>query len=225
MAYIQPATIRPIYAYQQDGVDFLANRARCGLHDVMGLGKTAQVVRAADAIKANRGIMIVPAKLRRNTVAQFHLWATRAYRITEGRSLHDFLAWQRGRYHIIVPSYEQATKWAKSIYMSGEPIDFVAMDEAHFTKNAEANRTRAILGNAFDGAGGLVNWAEHVWHVSGTPMANDPMDIYTFLKLCGATSLPMQTFVKRYFYSDASAYGSRQSVKPEAYHELMTLIE
>jgi SWI/SNF-related matrix-associated actin-dependent regulator 1 of chromatin subfamily A len=225
MAYIQPTKIKQVYAYQQDGINFLASRERCGLHDSMGLGKTAQVVRAADAIQANRGIMVVPAKLRRNTVAQFHQWATRAYRITEGRSLADFLAWQKGRYHILVTSYEQATKWAASIYATGEPIDFVAMDEAHYTKNAEAHRTRAILGANFDGSGGLINWAEHVWHVSGTPMANDPMDIYTFLKLCGATTLPMQTFTKRYFYSDQSAYGSRQSVKPEAHAELMTLIE
>jgi SNF2 family DNA or RNA helicase len=205
-------------------VDFLAGRDRAGLHDAMGLGKTAQVIRAADKIKAQRGIMVVPAKLRRNTVAQFHRWATRGYKITEGRSLHDFIAWQRGRYHILVTSYEQATKWANSIYMSGEPIDFVALDEAHYVKNSDAQRTQAILGPAFDGSKGLINWAAHVWHVSGTPMANDPMDIYTFLRLCGATTLPQGAFIKRYFYSDASMYGSRQTVKEHMAAELTSLI-
>lgn len=224
MAQIQPSKFQPIYPYQTDGVAFLAGRERAGLHDAMGLGKTAQVIRAADAIKAQRGIMIVPAKLRRNTVHQFHKWATRGYRITEGRSVHDFIAWQRGRYHILVTSYEQATKWAKSIYMSGEPIDFVAMDEAHYVKNSEAARTKALLGPEFDGSGGLVAWAEHVWHVSGTPMANDPLDIYTFLKLCRATTLSQATFIKKYFYSDLSQYGSRQTVKEQMAVELTTLI-
>lgn len=225
MAIIKPTGFKQIYPYQQDGVNFLASRERCGLHDVMGLGKTAQMIRAADAIQAQRGIVIVPAKLRRNTVAQFHLWATRGYKITEGREIHDFIAWQKGRYHILVTSYEQATKWAASIYASGEPIDFVAMDEAHYVKNSDAHRTQAILGGLFDGAGGIINWAEHVWHMSGTPMANDPLDIYTFLKMCRATTLTQPLFIKKFFYSDVSAYGSRQTVKPEAQAELTNLIE
>lgn len=221
---IRPSAFKPLYAYQDDGVQFLVSRERCGLHDQMGLGKTAQMIRAADAIQARRGIVVVPAKIRRNTVRQFHLWATRGYKITEGRSVHDFIAWQKGRYHILVTSYEQATKWAGSVYQSGEPIDFVAMDEAHYVKNQDAARTRAILGERYDGSGGLINWAEHVWHMSGTPMANDPLDIFTFLKMCRATTLAQPAFIKRYFYSDANAYGSRQTAKPESYAELMTLI-
>jgi SNF2 family DNA or RNA helicase len=222
---IKPGVFKPIYPYQQIGVDFMASRERCGLHDAMGLGKTAQMIRAVDKIKATRGIAIVPAKLRRNTLFQFNLWATRGYRVTEGRSVADFIAWQKGRYHIIVTSYEQATKWAGSIHASGEPIDFVAMDEAHYVKNQDARRTRAILGEKYDGTGGLINWAEHVWHMSGTPMANDPLDIFTFLKMCRATTLAAPSFIKQFFYSDVSAYGSRQTVKPEAYVDLMALID
>lgn len=222
--YIRPLTPAPIYAYQADGVVFLAGRERAGLHDVMGLGKTAQYIRAADAIKAQRGIIIVPAKLRRNTVKQFSLWATHGYKITEGRTIHDFLAWQRGRYHIIVTSYEQATKWASSIYHSGEPIDFVVMDEAHYVKNSEAGRTVAILGPNYDGHKGLVNWAEHIWHVSGTPMANDPLDIFTFLKLCRATTLTQGQFIRRYFFNDPTAYGNRTSIRPEMHTEITSII-
>lgn len=221
---IKPTAFKPIYPYQEDGVSFMASRERCGLHDAMGLGKTAQMIRAANRIKAQRGIAIVPAKLRRNTVAQFMLWSTYGYKITEGRAVHDFIAWQKGRYHILVTSYEQATKWSKSIYQSGEPIDFVAMDEAHYVKNSDAARTRAILGEKYDGSGGLINWAEHVWHMSGTPMANDPVDIFTFLKMCNATKLALPAFIKHYFYSDVSTWGSRQTAKPEAYPELMALI-
>lgn len=222
--HIRPLTPATIYPYQADGVAFLASHDRAGLHDVMGLGKTAQYIRAADAIKAQRGVVIVPAKLRRNTVKQFSLWATHGYKITEGRTIHDFLAWQRGRYHIIVTSYEQATKWAASIYHTGEPLDFVALDEAHYVKNSEAGRTVAILGPHYDGGKGLVNWAEHVWHISGTPMANDPLDIFTFLKLCRATTLSQPAFIRRYFYSDPSTYGNRQSVRPDMHAELTSLI-
>src|SRR5215467_8123816 len=203
---IKPSTFKQIYPYQQQGVAYLANRERAGLHDAMGLGKTAQMIRAINQIQAQRGIVVVPAKIRRNTV-------------------HHFIAWGHGSYHILITSYEQATKWAGSIYNSGEPLDFVAMDEAHYVKNSDAARTRAILGQKYDGTGGLINWAEHVWHMSGTPMANDPIDIFTFLKMCRATTLALPSFVQKYFYSDANTYGSRQTVKPEAYQELMTLID
>lgn len=222
---IRPLAPAPLYPYQDIGVAFLAGRERAGLHDVMGLGKTAQFIRAADTVQAQRGIIIVPAKLRRNTVKQFSLWATHGYKITEGRSVHDFIAWQRGRYHILVTSYEQATKWAKSIHMSGEPIDFVAMDEAHYIKNVDAARTQAILGPKFDGSGGLINWAAHVWDVSGARMANDPIDIYTFLKMCRATTLALPAFVNRFFFSDPSRYGSRQTVKPDMHAELMYMLD
>jgi len=224
MNQIKPSAFKPLYPYQQQGVNFLANRARAGLHDAMGLGKTAQIIRAADAIGASRGIMVVPAKLRRNTVAQFHKWATRGYRITEGRNINDFLAWQRGRYHILVTSYELATKWAGSVYASGEPIDFVAMDEAHYVKNGEAGRTRALLGKDFTGSGGLINWAEHVWHVTGTPMANDPLDIYTFLKLVGAVSDTQYTFTQEFFWARSSVYGTRTTVKDNKLDELTAAI-
>lgn len=222
---IKPLAPAPLHPYQKDGVAFLIGRERAGLHDVPGLGKTAQFIRAADAIKAQRGIIVAPAKVRRNTVKQFSLWALHGYKITEGRDVHDFIAWQKGRYHILVTSYEQATKWAKSIYNSGEPLDFVALDEAHYVKNSEAGRTQAILGPHYDGTGGLVSWAEHVWHVTGTAMANDPLDIFTFLKLCRATTLAQPAFIRRYFYSDQSTWGSRQAVKPAMRDELLALVD
>lgn len=205
----------PLFPYQDVGVDFITARDRAGLHDVMGLGKTAQIVTAADKINAQRGIVIVPAKLRRNTAKQFKMWSDRGYKLTEGRTVHDFIAWTRGRYQIICTSYEQATKWAGSIYNSGEPIDFIAMDEAHYLKNSDAARTKAILGPNYDGDNALITWAEHVWHVTGTLMTNDPIDIYTFLKMCRATPLTLGQFTQRYFYSATSTYGSRQTLRPE----------
>jgi SWI/SNF-related matrix-associated actin-dependent regulator 1 of chromatin subfamily A len=219
------SNIPPPFPFQVTGGHYLAARGRVGLHDEMGLGKSRQLVMAANEINAKRGIVIGPAKLRRNWHKEFRKWSNVQYKITEGRTIHDFLAWERGRFHILLTSYEQATKWAQSIYNTGEFIDFVGFDEGHYLKNGEANRTKAILGPTYDGTGGLINWAEHVWHLSGTPMANDPIDIYTFLRMAGATTLPIGKFVKKYFYSNPSAYGSRQTSRPEAETELKALID
>lgn len=213
-----------LFPYQEVGIDYLTSRARAGLHDVMGLGKTAQFIRAANKIDARRGIVIAPAKIRRNTARQFNLWSKVGYRITEGRTVHDFVAWSKGRHHIIVTSYEQATKWAESVYNSGEIIDFVAMDEAHYLKNIEAARTQAILGKGASGDNALITWAKHVWHITGTLMVNDPIDCYTFLRMAGGTELSVGAFTKRYFYSQVNTYGSRQTARVEMLPELELLL-
>ena len=92
------------------------------------------------------------------------------------------------------------------------------------SRTVKPHEPKPYWDRSMTGLVGLVNWAEHVWHVSGTPMANDPLDIYTFLKLCRATTLSQTAFVKKYFYSDLSQYGSRQTVKEHMAIELTSLI-
>jgi len=213
------------FVYQEDGSDLLANRDRFGLHDEMGVGKTAQVVRAVNKIGARRGIIVAPATLRDNWVREFRKFSHLDYRIVKGHDVHDLQAWIKGRFHILVTGYELATKWTKRINSTGEPIDFVAIDEAHYLKNTESKRSQAILGPKFDGYdGGLIEWADHVWDVSGTRMANDPLDIYTFLRMTWATQLDQNQFTKRYFYSQRTSFGSKQTVRPEMAEELRYLL-
>lgn len=214
----------PTFQFQEDGADHIVRYERHGLHDEMGVGKTAQIIRAANKINATRGLIIVPAHLRENWLGEFRKFSHVGYRVCKGRTIHDFIAWQRGRFHILVTSYEMATKWAGAIYNNGEPIDFCALDEGHYLKNSAAQRSRAILGPALDGDGGAIAWANQVWHVTGTPLANDPLDCYTFLRMCRATSLGVDPFIRRYFWSNRTTYGSRQEIRPEMLSELQYLL-
>lgn len=215
----------PLFPYQEEGARILASRERFGLHDEMGVGKTATAWRAIDILGAKRGIVICPAHLRENWIGEARKFSTSQFRITRGKNIHDFYAWLRGRFNVLVTSYEQATKWANQIFESGEFIDFVVLDEAHYLKSHTTNRTRAILGPEFDGSFGLLAWADHIYHLTGTPMANDPQDIFTFLSLCKAIpGLSHKTFTKMYFYSRMGTYGMRYEARPEKVAELKTLI-
>lgn len=49
---------RSLFPYQREGVEFLAARRVALLLDGMGLGKSAQAIRAADAIGARRLLII-----------------------------------------------------------------------------------------------------------------------------------------------------------------------
>lgn len=201
----------------------MALRDRFGLHDEMGVGKTATCVRALDLIDAKRAVIIVPAMLRENWVKEIRRFSYRDnIRVCKAKNVHDFGAWAKGRFNYLVCSYEMATKWAPDL--KEQFVDAVITDEAHYLKNSDAKRTVALLGKDCDGYGGAIEKTEHFWHVTGTAMANDPIDIYTFLRAMRATSLEKAEFTKRYFYSHGGAFSTRQTPREEMLPELRYVI-
>lgn len=213
-----------LFPYQNVAADIMASRERFGLHDEMGIGKTATTIGAIDRILATRGIVIAPAMLRENWINEFRKFSPLERRICKGKNIHDFIAWTRGRFDVLVTSYEQATKWAPKFIESKEFLDFLVMDEAHYLKNVNTNRTRAILGHEASGIDGLSIWAENAYHVTGTPMSNDPMDVYTFLRFAGAIDMPPEQFVKTFFDRQVGTFSARHFVKQDALPDLQRLI-
>lgn len=214
----------PLFNYQAQAADIMATRDRFGLHDEMGIGKTATTIGAIDRIGGERGMIVCPAMLRENWIKEFRKFGQRPLRLCKGRNIHDFVAWSRGRFDVLITSYELATKWTEDFGKMAEVLDFIAFDEAHYLKNSEAQRTKALFGHDANGENCLVEWAVHAWHVTGTPMANDPMDIYTFLRFAKAIDMPPSQFVRTFFDSTVSTYGTRNSVKAEMVPILQQLI-
>ena len=212
------------FQYQNDGGALLASKDRWGLHDEMGVGKTATVWNAVERAGMERGIVVCPAFLRENWIGEYRKFVRTPRRLCKGMNIHDYYAWQRGKFDILVTSYEQATAWSNNVRKTFEVLDFVALDEAHFLKNSGAKRTKAIMGEDLAGLNGMIEWSQHVWHVTGTPMANDPQDIYTFLRMCWATSLSETTFTDRYFHKTRTRFGARMTPRPEMVSELQALI-
>lgn len=214
-----------VFPYQAAAASVMSVNERFGLHDEMGIGKTATTIRAIDIIGAERGIVIAPANLRENWIGEFRKFGRSPLKICKGLTIHDFYAWQRGRFNVLVTSYEQAAKWANHIRGVGEPLDFIAIDEAHYLKNPETGRTRAILGREQWGHNAILEWAQHAWHITGTPMSNDCLDIWTFLRMCGVMPLGLEAFTRRYFHKEVGAYSVRTVPKPEMIAELKKLID
>jgi SNF2 family DNA or RNA helicase len=112
------------------------------------------------------------------------------------------------------------TKWAKYLDQSSEVIDFFVLDEAHYLKSNETNRSLALLGDEKLKTKGALRWAEYAWWVTGTPIPNDPADIFTFLRFTGAMPLDRNAFIARYFYSRPRTYSSAQEPKKEMLPEM-----
>jgi SWI/SNF-related matrix-associated actin-dependent regulator of chromatin subfamily A-like protein 1 len=220
-----PQKTLPLFTYQAEAADIMAGRDRYGLHDVMGIGKTATTIGAINRIKGRRGIIVAPAILRENWLQEFRKFSTYPLSVCKGKTYHDYVAWSRGRFDVLVTSYELATKWRKDFTERVcEPLDFIAFDEAHYLKNIKANRTVQLLGSNADGKECITSWAAHAWHITGTPMANDPTDIYSFLRFAKAFDLSPDEFNKLFLHVDINAYGIRSSVKPSMTKTLQELI-
>lgn len=215
----------PLFEYQQEGAAYLASRARAGLFDEMGVGKSAQGINAIDRLKAKRGAIICPAGVREVWRGEFAKFAVIKRTIVKVMNIHDFMAWQRGRFDVAIMSYEHAVKYAQRINDAAEFIDFMIFDEAHYMKNSETARAKALLGNlSNEGTDGVVKWALRAWMLTGTPMANDPMDIYTFLRFVHAMPLKKGVFQHRYFSTFQRTFNEKNTPRPDIVAELQRLI-
>lgn len=215
-----------IFPYQNLAAQWCASRARYGEHDEMGVGKTATIIRATEYVVGRRGLIIAPAMLRENWIGEFRKFGNMGLRLCKGMNRHDYIAWKRDKFDVLVTSYEQATKWAPDMVSEKINTDFIAMDEAHYLKNTGANRTRTLLGVAYDGVHSPLERAKHTWHVTGTPMANDPVDVYPFLSMCNAIQgMTLAGFTRTFFTSIRTSFGTRQMVKPEMLADLQRLLQ
>ena len=217
--------IQPLFPYQSEGADWIAPRKRSGLFDEPGLGKTSQCIRAADLRGAMRIIVICPAIAREHWRGEFRKFSKIGRRVLKAANIHDYRAWERGRWDVLLCSYEMAVKWAPLIIEHGEPLDMIVLDEAHYLKNSEAKRTKALLGPGADGLDGLTAWAKCAVWVTGTPIPNDPGDCWTFLRFCGVMPLALGAFQRRYFTARPGSYATRYALRSETAPELRDLLE
>lgn len=227
MTDLRPSTRKPLepFAYQLEGAAWIASRERAGLLDRPRVGKTPQIIRAVDLRRLKRGLIICPAHLREAWIREFRRFSVFERRICRGMTIHDFVAWSRGVFDIMVISYEKAVTWRERFDEHGEILDFVAMDEFHYLTHLNSARTKACIGPEGDGIGGIAQWALQAWPVTGTIMTSDPTNCYAFLRFVGAIDMPFATFTRQYFkVARASTWGQRFVVKKETADQLRSLI-
>jgi len=148
-----------IYPYQQAGAAWLSSRKHALLADDLGLGKTAQAIRAARLVDARAILVICPASVVVNWQREFAKF------------------WPDGPEPEVV-SYDRAMRGQ----VEDRKLDLLVADEAHFLKTPQSKRTRAIFGEKCDGVGGLVERADRVILLTGTPMPNHPAELWPALR-------------------------------------------
>lgn len=173
-----------LFPYQETGACWLASKRCAMLADTMGLGKSAQAIRACDLVydapvvkgyTARQTVVVVcPAGVRENWIREFQKFSylPRKAFVTAARGDAPV------KHAVNVVSYEGAVRNQKAI-AALEP-DVLVLDEAHYLKSPSAKRTQAIFGHK--GQKGIAHSAQRVWALTGTPMPNNPLELFPILK-------------------------------------------
>lgn len=233
-----------LFPHQRAGVAFLAASKRALLADEPGLGKTAQAIRALKRLQENGedvfpALIVCPNTLKKNWAREFAMWwpevttqvvkGTSAQRKKQLDSEADIfiINWESLRSHSRLAPYGSValkrcsecgghdsgvTETRCEVHLRElNNIEFqsVVADEIHRSKDPKSKQTRALwsaTGNA------PIRFA-----MTGTPIANDVVDLWSILHWLSPEDWPSKTkWIDRMIDTMLNAFGGMMviGVKP-----------
>ena len=180
---------RPPLTHQKEAIQKLVENKKYILADDMGLGKTTSTIIAALESGAKKVLIICPATLKINWKREIENYTDKSIFIAESKSFSTEQDFVIVNYDIIKNFHDIKEKENSQILKAG--FDLVIVDEAHYIKNAQAQRTKLI--NNF------VKNIDRLWLLTGTPMTSRPIDYYNLLSLVDSpVSKNWMAYVIRY---------------------------
>jgi len=169
------------FNHQKDGIKFLIKNKKCILADDMGLGKTYQSIVAALESGSERVLIICPSSLKIN-------WMREVQNFCDDVSIIQGTHWNPTRFtimnydilknfHTIEERNKEYEDWELRREIADFNPDLLILDEAHYIKNHKSKRGAILkdLSKNFN--------CDRVWLLTGTPIANRPMDYYNLLSI------------------------------------------
>ena len=155
------ATLRP---YQEFGAKYILNQQKTLLGDEMGLGKTMQAIASMAHLTAKgrtHFMVVCPVSVMVNWAREIekhsHLQVMTIYGDKREELFDEFI--EKG--HVAVTTYETITRLDLEKLTS---LDMLTVDEAHYVKNPEAQRTKALVK--------VASIADYCLLMTGTPLEN-----------------------------------------------------
>lgn len=201
--------------YQLAGVEYRLGRQNGAFGDEPGLGKTIECILVSNATQAKRTLVLCPASLRLNWEREIWRWSN-----LENVQTYPVLSAKDGVSLVsdyLILSYDSLRN--NSIYsalMEGL-WDHLIFDEAHYLKDPKGNmRTARSLGGRrwnkkereWDTYKGIVSRCGMVTCATGTPMPNQPIEIYNMARLLDWDSISRMTLneFREYFYVEEDGW-------------------
>ena len=154
------ATLR---SYQTFGTKYIVHQKKTLLGDEMGLGKTVQAIAAMAALAAEEKshfMVVCPASVLINWCREVQKFSTLEATKVHGKDEEALVHWRENG-GVAVTTYESISRFALPEKFK---ISMVVVDEAHYVKNPDTQRTKALLK--------LLKKTEYTLFMSGTPLEN-----------------------------------------------------
>lgn len=175
-----------------------------------GVGKTLPLLTAAKE-RGGRALYLGPPAIRTQVAREAQVFGLYAHTdIQVVLSGKDRIAPQA---KLVICSYDHLID--QKIWKQLFNLDWRSMilDEGHLLKNTEAKRTRAVYGARINSPGALYRKAERVWVATGTPLVNDPSDLWPHLSRLMPTLLKLHDienkagFIEKFCHVRQTPYG------------------
>lgn len=169
--------------FQRAGIAYALRHGNCLVGDEPGLGKTIQAIGLANAVEAQRVLVVCPASIRLNWAREVGEWSTLRRPTTypvlrSGDGINPY-----ANYTII--SYDLIRNPHLHEALCEVDWDLMVLDEAHYLKTIDAKRTRAVFGGGrakpFN-TRWLAQKARRIMALTGTPLPNRPRECYTLAR-------------------------------------------
>jgi SNF2 family DNA or RNA helicase len=165
---------KKLYQHQEEGIRFLLSRNGCILADDMGLGKSMQSIIAALESGAKKILVVCPSSAKINWEREINMFCPHTA-IVEGKKWID-----SKNFHTLIEGRKQLTDEEMSTInrqLANTHFDLAIIDEAHYLKNNDSIRGKIMVELA------VKHMIPKVWLLTGTPVANRPMDFFNLLKI------------------------------------------
>lgn len=166
-----------LYQFQEESLPPLIARRHNLLAHTMGLGKTLIAIELINRLNLKKILIVCKASIKTNWQRKLedYLDYPFCYGVSIINRRVDVIPWNAD---IIIINYDLLTHSHIFYQLKKMKFDLLICDEAHYLKNMETKRTKAILAK-----GGLVFNCDRSLMMTGTPVLNRPAELYPMLKV------------------------------------------
>ena len=227
-----------LYEFQQAGVSFLTAAGSGLLGDEMGTGKTIQMLASLEATDGLPALVICPNSVKSNWAKEAKTWYPEAipYVITGSiaKKRAQLMDATKNPRALVIVNYESTHRLSRMAGFGSMrlvrcrecdkqygtpnlkvtlcevhpkelnviPFKTVIVDEAHRIKDPKAKQTRAVW------ALGSSSTVTRRWTLTGTPLANDPSDLWSIMHFVAPDEYPTKSkYVDRYCLQAWNVHG------------------
>ena len=187
-----------LYPHQHAAVDWLAANPRACLADDQGLGKTISAAVALRRLGLRQVLIVCPSVVMWNWQRELREWAQLDTSVLYASALAPNAS-------SVITSHALIRKKAVRAKLHRR-WDLLIVDESHVFRNP-SQQTMALYRH-------LLPWADRVWCLTGTPMPNDPSELWTMLHCLRPAEFPERWAEFREQYCELR--NSRFGLKPIA---------